>query len=52
MDPKCFKAIALVTGANQDTVLEIFKKLGTEHKDYHIIMSGRLDVINNSVGKA
>lgn len=33
--------IVLVTGANQGIGLEVVKKLATEHKDYHIILSGR-----------
>ncbi|VBB72201.1 Putative dehydrogenase/reductase [Podospora comata] len=33
--------IVLITGANQGIGFEIAKKLATEHKDYHIIMTGR-----------
>lgn len=35
------KTIVLVTGANQGIGLEIARKLGKEHADYHIIMAGR-----------
>lgn len=35
------KTIVLVTGANQGIGLEITRKLTTEHKDYHVIMTGR-----------
>ncbi|KAK4193531.1 DNA replication complex gins protein sld5 [Podospora australis] len=33
--------IVLITGANQGLGYEIAKKLGAEHKDYHIIATGR-----------
>lgn len=33
--------IALVTGANQGIGFAIAKKLASEHKDYHVIMTGR-----------
>ncbi|KAK0667391.1 hypothetical protein QBC41DRAFT_324156 [Cercophora samala] len=33
--------VVLITGANQGIGFEIAKKLATDHKDYHIIMTGR-----------
>lgn len=35
------KTIVLVTGANQGIGFEIAKKLATDQKDYHVIMTGR-----------
>ncbi|KAK0618368.1 hypothetical protein B0T17DRAFT_335899 [Bombardia bombarda] len=44
--------IVLVTGANQGIGYEIVKKLGTEHSDYHIILSGRRkDAVDEAVAK-
>ncbi|KAK0748155.1 hypothetical protein B0T21DRAFT_380053 [Apiosordaria backusii] len=36
-----YTTIVLITGANQGIGFEIAKKLATEHKDYHVIMTGR-----------
>lgn len=46
------KTIALVTGANQGIGFEIAKKLATDHKDYHVIMTGRRkDAIEEAASK-
>ncbi|KAK3943615.1 short chain dehydrogenase [Diplogelasinospora grovesii] len=47
-----YTTIALVTGANQGIGFEIAKKLSTEHKDYHVIMTGRRkDALDEAVAK-
>jgi len=44
--------LVLITGANQGIGFETARKLGTEHKDYHIIVSGRREnAIKEAVSK-
>jgi NAD(P)-dependent dehydrogenase (short-subunit alcohol dehydrogenase family) len=46
------QTIVLITGANQGLGFEIARRLGTEHRDYHIIVTGRkAEAVDTAVAK-